>query len=115
MLTYLSTRFSVTKIHLLCWRDLNSTSFAATTQSRAGTITLSALPPHAMRTRPAASGWERNTAGKLGPRLADLGPILDPKRCALCLIPSTVINRWTQIGQSSGRLEPQAHAVAHHA
>lgn len=25
-------------------------------------------------------GWERNVQGKLGPRMADLGPLMDPTR-----------------------------------
>ncbi|KAG8990072.1 Autophagy protein 7 [Tulasnella sp. JGI-2019a] len=29
---------------------------------------------------PAALGWERNAAGKLGPRMADLAPMMDPAR-----------------------------------
>lgn len=33
-------------------------------------------------TVPAAIGWERNAAGKLAPKVADLGPLMDPKRLA---------------------------------
>ena len=32
--------------------------------------------------RPAVVGWEKNGAGKLGPRMADLAPLMDPTRCA---------------------------------
>ncbi|KAJ3285899.1 Autophagy protein 7 [Borealophlyctis nickersoniae] len=31
---------------------------------------------------PKTVGWEKNTAGKLGPRLADLAPLMDPARLA---------------------------------
>lgn len=31
--------------------------------------------------RPATVGWEKNEKGKLGPRMADLGPLMDPTRC----------------------------------
>jgi hypothetical protein len=31
---------------------------------------------------PAAVGWEPNTRGRAGPRLADLGPSMDPRRLA---------------------------------
>jgi ubiquitin-like modifier-activating enzyme ATG7 len=31
---------------------------------------------------PKSVGWEKNAAGKLGPRLADLAPLMDPKRLA---------------------------------
>ncbi|BGP53258.1 hypothetical protein JCM8202_002583 [Rhodotorula sphaerocarpa] len=32
--------------------------------------------------RPATVGWEKNESGKLGPRMADLGPLMDPTRLA---------------------------------
>ncbi|MCO5585493.1 hypothetical protein L7F22_039426 [Adiantum nelumboides] len=32
--------------------------------------------------KPSAVGWERNTSGKLAPKMADLGPLMDPKRLA---------------------------------
>jgi ubiquitin-like modifier-activating enzyme ATG7 len=31
-------------------------------------------------TIPKSVGWEKNAAGKLAPRLADLAPMMDPKR-----------------------------------
>ena len=37
------------------------------------------MDPHS---RPAAVGWEKNPQGKLGPRLADLAPMMDPTRLA---------------------------------
>jgi len=30
------------------------------------------------RERPSAVGWEKNVQGKLGPRVADLAPMMDP-------------------------------------
>ena len=30
--------------------------------------------------KPSAVGWERNPQGKLGARMADLGPMMDPER-----------------------------------
>ncbi|GAA5935779.1 hypothetical protein JCM1841_004129 [Sporobolomyces salmonicolor] len=32
--------------------------------------------------KPATVGWEKNEKGKLGPRMADLGPLMDPVRLA---------------------------------
>ena len=34
------------------------------------------------QSRPSAVGWEKNPQGKLGPRLADLAPMMDPTRLA---------------------------------
>lgn len=31
---------------------------------------------------PTVVGWERNAAGKLGPKMADLGPLMDPSKLA---------------------------------
>jgi len=31
--------------------------------------------------RPGVVGWEKNDKGKLGPRMADLAPLMDPTRC----------------------------------
>ncbi|TKA57237.1 hypothetical protein B0A53_01193 [Rhodotorula sp. CCFEE 5036] len=36
----------------------------------------------ASQQRPATVGWEKNEKGKLGPRMADLGPLMDPTRLA---------------------------------
>jgi ubiquitin-like modifier-activating enzyme ATG7 len=33
-------------------------------------------------TKPSVVGWERNSSGKLAPKLADLGPLMDPLRLA---------------------------------
>lgn len=37
------------------------------------------LPEHAY-SHLKSVGWERNIQGKLGPRMADLGPMMDPIR-----------------------------------
>ena len=34
--------------------------------------------------KPTAVGWEKNVQGKLGPRVADLAPMMDPTRCVSC-------------------------------
>ena len=31
--------------------------------------------------KPSAVGWEKNPQGKLGARVADLAPMMDPTRC----------------------------------
>eukprot|EP00741_Cyanophora_paradoxa_P020900 tig00021318_g20176.t1 len=44
---------------------------------------------------PKAAGWERNGAGALAPRLADLGPVMDPARLAEGAVDLNVrLMRW---------------------
>lgn len=43
-----------------------------------GKVTL----PGELELEPQAVGWERNKAGKLASRVADLGPMMDPARLA---------------------------------
>ncbi|GAA6056105.1 hypothetical protein JCM3770_001970 [Rhodotorula araucariae] len=45
-------------------------------------VALEGALPGPEPTRPAVVGWEKNDAGKLGPRMADLAPLMDPKRLA---------------------------------
>ena len=50
-------------------------------KSRFGTVSLSS-PIDKSSTRPSAVGWEKNVQSKLGARLADLAPMMDPSRLA---------------------------------
>lgn len=63
--------------NVLCWRDTEYPRAGQQWKSRFGTIT-QASSTEAPTARPSAIGWERNAAGKLGPRLADLAPMMDP-------------------------------------
>ncbi|KAF8317660.1 E1-like protein-activating [Clavulina sp. PMI_390] len=66
--------------NVLCWRDTELPRSGQEWRSRYGTVTqVAASEPAA---RPSATGWERNAAGKLGPRLADLAPMMDPTHLA---------------------------------
>jgi hypothetical protein len=65
-------------VRVLCWRG-NSLS------SRFGI--LRGGPTSAEK--PSVVGWEKNVQGKLGARVADLAPMMDPKRSALPLPPPT--------------------------
>ncbi|CAO1630592.1 unnamed protein product [Parajaminaea phylloscopi] len=104
LLALLSVRFNVRAIKILCWRDeleatatLNSSSaslFGSVFQpdaspgaqgfshSDAGELRLASTSDREALPFPAAIGWERNAQGKLGPKVADLGPLMDPKRLA---------------------------------
>lgn len=100
LLALLSVRYDVRKMRVIAWRDdlrgaqsnSSSSSIAAAVylpdgDGAKGSLTrdgaalpIAPLPSDA--TRPSATGWERNAQGKLAPKVADLGPLMDPKRLA---------------------------------
>jgi len=70
---------STSTLHVLCWRDSDIPQ--STWKSRFGVLQIGGLATNETG-RPAAVGWEKNPQGKLGPRLADLAPMMDPTRLA---------------------------------
>jgi hypothetical protein len=61
-------------VRVLCWRgDAPSSRFGIL---RGGPTSTE---------KPSAVGWEKNVQGKLGARIADLAPMMDPKRSVLFL------------------------------
>ncbi|CEP09205.1 hypothetical protein [Parasitella parasitica] len=67
------TVFKLRKLSIICWRPHQiDSSFMIQVQ----------LPETASYDGLKSVGWERNVQGKLGPRLADLGPLMDPIRLA---------------------------------
>lgn len=104
LLNLFAVRWGVKKLRVICWRDeLSFTSMGGKSASLMGTVLLptdkassteglvqqegqpSPLPLAQLAsspTRPAAVGWERNAQNKLAPRVADLGPLMDPHRLA---------------------------------
>ncbi|KAF8060911.1 hypothetical protein FPV67DRAFT_312395 [Lyophyllum atratum] len=69
----------ILSIRVLCWRDTELPSISW--RSRVGVLSI-VNPPPQQNERPSAVGWEKNTQGKLGPRVADLAPMMDPSRLA---------------------------------
>ena len=58
-------------------------------KSRFGVLSVGATGGDATM-KPSAVGWEKNVQGKLGPRVADLAPMMDPTRYAeLCRLVSS--------------------------
>lgn len=82
LLAYLTALYpNITTLRVLCWRDAEVPSGNVPWKSRFGTVSLSS-PIDKSSTRPSAVGWEKNVQGKLGARLADLAPMMDPSRLA---------------------------------
>jgi ubiquitin-like modifier-activating enzyme ATG7 len=52
----------------------------APSKSLVGVVSL-APAAEAEAGRPQVVGWEKNGAGKMGARMADLAPMMDPVRC----------------------------------
>lgn len=79
LLAYLRTLYPATtaRLRILCWRDLQIPPDGHW-KSRFGILTSEPQPT----TRLSAVGWEKNPRGQLGPRLADLAPMMDPTRLA---------------------------------
>ena len=77
LLALLRTRYpATTSFRVLCWRDTESPSAGRTWKSVVGTLS------GASAERPSAVGWEKTAQGKLAPRMADLGSVMDPVRLA---------------------------------
>ncbi|KAF7730192.1 Autophagy protein 7 [Apophysomyces ossiformis] len=68
-----------------CWglRKLNVLCYRGKTHSRLLYLEFPDVSCYTSHEGPVkAVGWERNAQGKLGPRMADLGPLMDPLRLA---------------------------------
>ncbi|KAF9439057.1 Autophagy protein 7 [Entomortierella beljakovae] len=78
LLALIQYHWKVTKIRVLCLREVPGKQDINTSKL------FSAHVPSFVPTTvcPKAAGWEKNAQGKLGPRLADLAPLMDPTRLA---------------------------------
>jgi ubiquitin-like modifier-activating enzyme ATG7 len=79
LLLLLKVKFGVQFITIICYREIPGKSDASPSLQMKlelpGSVPTSTFIPKIV-------GWEKNTSGKLGPRLADLAPMMDPKQLA---------------------------------
>ncbi|KAI0088341.1 E1-like protein-activating [Irpex rosettiformis] len=83
LLAYLAHRhpsYAASGIRVLAWRDTELSSDGHW-KSRFGVVTGS-FSVQDTGAKPGTVGWEKNPQGKLGPRVADLAPMMDPTRLA---------------------------------
>ncbi|GLB36667.1 putative E1-like protein-activating [Lyophyllum shimeji] len=71
---------SSSTLRVLCWRDTEIP--ISSWKSRVGVIKVESGKQQETDERPSAVGWEKNPQGKLGPRMADLAPMMDPTKLA---------------------------------
>ncbi|ELU42355.1 autophagy protein 7 [Rhizoctonia solani AG-1 IA] len=81
LLTLVNVRLGVKgPLNVLAWRDTEVTGPNHSWHSRLGVVSIPGVEQLDPQVRPTAVGWEKNTQGKLAPRLADLAPMMDPAR-----------------------------------
>jgi ubiquitin-like modifier-activating enzyme ATG7 len=82
LLTFLRAVYpsQTSSVRVLCWRDSEKPTAGKPWRSRFGVVSVGEGDPI---TKPSAIGWERHpTTNKLSARVADLAPMMDPKRLA---------------------------------
>ncbi|KAE9408523.1 E1-like protein-activating [Gymnopus androsaceus JB14] len=74
LLAYLRSLYpqSTSTLRILSWRDADAPRGPESVPAKGNDVSA----------RPSAVGWEKNVQGKLGPRMADLAPMMDPVRLA---------------------------------
>ncbi|KAI8994652.1 ubiquitin-like conjugating enzyme [Pilobolus umbonatus] len=74
LLYLIHQRWNIKRVKIVCYRMgyQSDQSFLLETE----------LPNESNYQNLKSAGWERNVQGKLGPRMADLGPLMDPTRLA---------------------------------
>jgi len=82
LLAYLRALHPAASYRILCWRDSERPASGGAWKSRFGVLRQGEGDVKALTEKPSAVGWEKNVQGKLGPRMADLAPMMDPTRLA---------------------------------
>ncbi|KAF9582384.1 Autophagy protein 7 [Lunasporangiospora selenospora] len=78
LLALVQHHWKISNIRVLCFREVPGKQDIS-----ASKILTASLSSNVSATEcPKAAGWEKNAQGKLGPRLADLAPLMDPTRLA---------------------------------
>jgi ubiquitin-like modifier-activating enzyme ATG7 len=67
-------------VRVLCWRDADIPADTIAWKSRFAVLSSRPQSDTPQVGRPSAVGWEKNAQLKMGPRMADLAPMMDPKR-----------------------------------
>ena len=80
VLLTLAVRCQLSALRVLCYRDL-ATASDGQQPLRSIVMDVSIAQPVTQQC-PNAVGWEENARGKMGPRVVDLGPMMDPARLA---------------------------------
>jgi len=83
LLAYINTQYgkAARKFKVIGYRDPLGEQQSLTVV-RSVVVTIELPEQESTQGRLAAVGWEKNAAGKLGPRMADLAPMMDPTRLA---------------------------------
>lgn len=79
LLTYLRYHHpsSTRRVSVLSWRDTEAPISGKSWRSRLAVITTA---EGNLTSKPSVVGWEKTVQGKLAPRVADLGGMMDPRR-----------------------------------
>ncbi|KAI9268978.1 hypothetical protein BDA99DRAFT_503146 [Phascolomyces articulosus] len=79
LLALLHEKHGIRKLNIMCYREMPG----KVNLIDASKLLVAELPPTCHYSKPPKSvGWERNAQAKLAPRMADLGPLMDPIRLA---------------------------------
>ncbi|KAM3586202.1 Autophagy protein 7 [Umbelopsis sp. WA50703] len=82
LLAHANVRYGLHRLQVLCVRDQLSKNDLSLSLFLEIELPQGAIYGDNAHSIPKSVGWEKNTTGKLAPRLADLAPMMDPKKLA---------------------------------